>query len=977
MAMWYRGYAVTPRRSGAIPAPGAGKRSNAMNAKKHLMPVLATLAAAFLTVAAPARASVILQNAEWATASVRTNGMGAAHWGLPPDTTNFTIEAWVKPSASVGGNPYNCIFNVMGISDPRLLVILDGLTPKVFCNGKFYSSDASVPLGEWSHIAVVRSWQGYAFYVDGAQAGSSAFQGGDDPSAAIVTTVVPGIGCQRTGLHHVAAEVDPNNRVFQGSISDVRMWAVARTAEEIAANYAARLSGFEEGLALYVPFSDGEAGGCVVRNFAEGLALVVPPTQRLVEDASLDAKLSGAAMPTAASATLRSTGALMGAVVTDAKLNTAAYTIEGWARLDDAPANRVHYIMGQYAVGSQSWPSILFTADAPLTPKFRVGSAYVVSDTDIVTGRWFHVAATHEADGTSTLYLNGRCVGSAATNAGVPPSGAFFELFNTGAASQWGVGQNYAMAGSLREVRLWNYARSAGQIAAGVFRAATGAEEGLLGCFPLAAADSGRVIDKATGAECRMVRAQDNAWNTGLMWEPAHGLHSDGSGRGIATDVKITTSDFTMEAWMRVPRARGLQRNYVMGQWVSGNTTTWTSLFIQQGALTPVFNIGSATLLTSSTTVVPNQWFHLAATREGDVATLYMNGHVVASGTAPSTEPPPDSALRLFDVGNNDAFFGDLREVRVWGHARSQAQIVANMNAVATGCEEGLIGCWPLTEGPVSQYVVNRATGAYGTIGSGNGWCDVSLAPALAPMDEAAQLEPAPEFGGAWFGVARTRKGVDVGDFTFETWVRPTAWLCGEQWTPLFNQFAPGASPDLHDFVVGFHATDRFGVFLRDAGGWKTVDEPTPLGRWTHVAATRSGSTLRLYLDGELKKTVENYSTLSPWSETTRLELTLGSTDGAYLAETGRALHGAMREARVWGVARSGDEIRENMRRRLRGNEASLVGYWPLSVPDEADPSALADFARSRTTGYVLAGWTLAEPLAIKDPPEPFVIVLR
>ena len=35
-----------------------------------------------------AHGAVVLKNADWATENFRTNGMGAAHWGLPPDTTS-------------------------------------------------------------------------------------------------------------------------------------------------------------------------------------------------------------------------------------------------------------------------------------------------------------------------------------------------------------------------------------------------------------------------------------------------------------------------------------------------------------------------------------------------------------------------------------------------------------------------------------------------------------------------------------------------------------------------------------------------------------------------------------------------------------------------------------------------------------------------------------------------------------------------
>ena len=436
---------------------------------------------------------------------------------------------------------------------------------------------------------------------------------------------------------------------------------------------------------------------------------------------------------------------------------------------------------------------------------------------------------------------------------------------------------------------------------------------------------------------------------------------------------------------MRIAAVDKNNINYLVGQYVGGNRTTWVSLLFSGNSLKPSIRVGSSgdgVIVTSDTNVGLNEWVHIAATRSGTDVTLYQNGQVVATGTALTTDPPPNAYFQLFDTGTNPAFGGDLREVRVWNYARTQAEIVAAMSKTATGKEEGLVGCWPLTDGRSSSAVLNRVTGGTHNVGSGNSWVAESKVPDLAPMEEVAPAELAPVLDGAWFSVVRTCEPIDVQDFTFETWVRPTAWMDADHWTPLFNQWRHGVY-DSERFVMGFHNTDRFGLFVGgadgdgNAGGWQTVDEKTPLNRWTHLAATREGSTLRLYMNGELKKTVENYTTLSPWNETSQITLTLGGTDDRYAAEDGRSLHGSMREARVWNRARSGDEIRETMRQRLYGVEPGLIGYWPLSAPDATDASILTNVVCNGATGYILAGWALTEPLCLADPPQGILIIFR
>ena len=64
-----------------------------------------------------ASGAVVLKNADWATENFRTNGMGAAHYKLPANVTNFTVEAWVNPSYNYPSGTYNYIFSVMATGD--------------------------------------------------------------------------------------------------------------------------------------------------------------------------------------------------------------------------------------------------------------------------------------------------------------------------------------------------------------------------------------------------------------------------------------------------------------------------------------------------------------------------------------------------------------------------------------------------------------------------------------------------------------------------------------------------------------------------------------------------------------------------------------------------------------------------------------------------------------------------------------------
>ena len=90
-----------------------------------------------------------------------------------------------------------------------------------------------------------------------------------------------------------------------------------------------------------------------------------------------------------------------------------------------------------------------------------------------------------------------------------------------------------------------------------------------------------------------------------------------------------------------------------------------------------------------------------------------------------------------------------------------------------------------------------------------------------------------------------------------------------------------------------------------------------------YITFVKQSSQLHLYVDG-----VEAASTNDTTIETTQNNSSLYLCRGA----GGRNFFkGQIAEFRIWNRARSPVEIQADMSRRLVGNEAGLVGYWPLN----------------------------------------------
>lgn len=98
------------------------------------------------------------------------------------------------------------------------------------------------------------------------------------------------------------------------------------------------------------------------------------------------------------------------------------------------------------------------------------------------------------------------------------------------------------------------------------------------------------------------------------------------------------------------------------------------------------------------------------------------------------------------------------------------------------------------------------------------------------------------------------------------------------------------------------------------------------LNKWHHIAGTYDGQEMKVYVDG-IEKAKRAYAG-NQINYNPENDLRLGmykDNDELY------AFPGKIAEVRLWKVARTQEEIQNNLYQRLAGNESGLVGYWPLN----------------------------------------------
>lgn len=107
-------------------------------------------------------------------------------------------------------------------------------------------------------------------------------------------------------------------------------------------------------------------------------------------------------------------------------------------------------------------------------------------------------------------------------------------------------------------------------------------------------------------------------------------------------------------------------------------------------------------------------------------------------------------------------------------------------------------------------------------------------------------------------------------------------------------------------------------------------------GRWHHIAAVAGKGGMRLYLDGVL---VAQNAYRGSFSE---VEGGAGNFLGRSPWESNAYFSGMIDEVRVWDTARTPQELRAHMHRRLSGVEQGLVGLWNFDAGDGRDLSRQA-----------------------------------
>src|SRR5262249_21949187 len=142
------------------------------------------------------------------------------------------------------------------------------------------------------------------------------------------------------------------------------------------------------------------------------------------------------------------------------------------------------------------------------------------------------------------------------------------------------------------------------------------------------------------------------------------------------------TSAMTLEAWVK-PNAFAAASSMIMKE--EPNGLTYALYAANDGPAPPVTLVsagGVDSYATSSTNLPIGSWSHLAATYDGSLLKLYINGNLVSSLGITGLLDTSNGVLRI--GGNSiwgEYFNGLIDDVRIYNRALNQAEVRSDMSA--------------------------------------------------------------------------------------------------------------------------------------------------------------------------------------------------------------------------------------------------------------------------------------------------------
>jgi hypothetical protein len=303
---------------------------------------------------------------------------------------------------------------------------------------------------------------------------------------------------------------------------------------------------------------------------------------------------------------------------------------------------------------------------------------------------------------------------------------------------------------------------------------------------------------------------------------------------------------------------------------------------------------------------IANTWHHVAVTNDMTNMVVYLDGQQIytkASATFNFTGQNMFLAAQGKTLNTTERFAGKIDEFRIWNVARTAQQILNNYQQQLIGTETGLI----------AYYNFNNDTPT-NIVNSANYVLSANSSPTYLLTNYEDYLNDyALSFDGFDDRLLMLTPISGNADFTLETQFKTSAGNAN-QYRRLFGWTS-----------YAFEVAIVNGKIYTYKGSWSSASATTfNDGQWHHLAVSKSGTAISIYVDGNL---------LSTRTLTLNLTSSMFVGGSAITNSPDDYFNGQLDEIRIWNIARTQPQIEADMNTVLAGNETGLIQYFDLNTP--------------------------------------------